>query len=97
MKLALAGALVLALSFPAHAVDFKDPNCPTLAEVEQTLTDHGEKFIVLDSLDLLGVTVKQGGKVIVATFGGYVAFGIVSDGCVSQPAPIGEIISDKSS
>lgn len=101
MKLALAGALVLALVSPvaaqqAAAPEFKDPNCPTLAEVEATLSAQGGSSVELDVKSLLGVTVKQGGKILVANIGGkVVAIGAVIDGCVQPPVGIGEIVADK--
>lgn len=111
MKYALAGALVLALALlgpvymgsispvaaqQAAAPEFKDPNCPTLPEVEAMLQAQGGSSVELDAQSLLGVTVKQGGKILVANIGGKVAaIGVVIDGCVQPPVGIGEIVADK--
>jgi|SRR6185369_1875562 len=109
-KLAVAGALVLApavlgpvymgsispVAAQQAAPQFKDPNCPTVDEVEAMLAAQGGSSVELDAKSLLGVTVKQGGKILVANIGGkVVAIGPVIDGCVQPPVGVGEIVPDK--
>jgi hypothetical protein len=70
---------------------FADPKCPTLAEVEAILTKNHEKFVILDTTDLLSVATDGESKIIVSTVGKVVTLGYEQGGCVVGPIGIAAV------
>jgi hypothetical protein len=97
LKLALAGALALALSVPAVAQE-----CPvtTLDAATALMSEQGTTFMLLapDAIPtfvdeiaepvLGGAEIEGVTNVIVASLNGLAVFGLEIDGCLSAPVPM---------
>lgn len=101
MKLALIGALLLALSFPAYAQDNAQACVDTVDTASAAMSAAGVPFVIVDDADavtafaeylaIYGVTAPEGvTRVFIATSptNGAKYFGLEIGGCLTPPASL---------
>lgn len=100
-------AIISAFSFSPAFADVADPSttpvpapvapaapaadCSTLQSVIEDLIHNHEKFVLLNTKDLIGVAGEGLGSIIVSTMAGLVVVGFERNGCMYGPVPLGKV------